>query len=40
MSAIAFIAFHIVTAGTKGEDVGAAVGVGFEGLISFLHEGK
>lgn len=38
MSAIAFIAFHVVTAGTKGQDVGATVVVGFEAFISWFDK--
>ena len=39
MYAIAFVAFHIVTAGTDGEDVGATVVVGFEAFVGGFYEG-
>ena len=38
MDTITFVTFHIITAGAKSENVGAAVFVGFEGNISFSEE--
>ena len=35
MGAVTFFAFHVVAAGTEGEDVSTAVFVGFEWLVSF-----
>ena len=39
VNAIAFFAFHIVAASAKGEDVGAAIVVGFETFVGGFGEG-
>ena len=39
MDTVAFFAFHVVTASAEGEDIGAAVFVGFEWFVGGFGEG-
>lgn len=40
MDAVSFVALHIITAGTEGENIGSAVFVGFEGFVGRLDKGE
>lgn len=40
VGAVALVAVHVVATGAKGENIGATISVGFEGLIMIVEEGK
>lgn len=40
MGTIALVAFHVITTGTKSKDIGAAICVGFEGIVGFFGKSE